>query len=183
MRNDIASVGKSNPADFARVGGRHGSFSGCGTVFPLENKRSKKKQRESQCGSSDDPLSSHDLVHHHLSARLAQSRNFPLALPPTKSIHASWRGRDVLLVISQGDEARVAGGTAAQEKGTKTLPSVVALRGALWFGEQKSCSSRFECSCPVRIDRDVDSSGLAAPQNDHALRARLIKRPCRRCTA
>src|SRR5712692_7671727 len=100
MRNDIAGGGKRNPADFARVGDRHRSFSGCGTVFPLEDKRSKKKQRESQCGSSDDPLSSHDLVHHHLSARLAQSWNFPLGLPLTKSIHASWHGSAVLFVNS-----------------------------------------------------------------------------------
>src|SRR5712691_6636088 len=96
MRDDIAGGGKSNPADFARVGGRHGSFSGRGTVSPLENKRGKKKQRENQCSSSDDPLFSHDWVHHYLSARLAQSRNLPWALPPTKSIHASWRGSAVL---------------------------------------------------------------------------------------
>src|SRR3989442_2115380 len=100
MRDDIAGGGESNPADFARVGDRRGSFSGRGTVFPLENKRSKKKQRESQCSSSDDPFSSNDLVHHYLSTRLAQSRNLPWALPPTKSIHATRRDRDVLLVIS-----------------------------------------------------------------------------------
>src|SRR2546426_569832 len=100
MRDDIAGGGKRDPADFARVGGRHGSFSGCGTVFPVENKRTKKKQRESQHGLSYDPFSSHDLVHHYLSTRLAQSRNFPWALPPTKSIHASWRGRAVLFTLS-----------------------------------------------------------------------------------
>src|SRR6266481_5853924 len=98
MRDDIPGGGKSNPADFARVGDRHRSFSGCGTVFPRENKRSKKKQRESQCSSSDDPLSSNDLVHHYLSTRLAPSRNLALALPPTKSIHASWRGSAVLFM-------------------------------------------------------------------------------------
>src|SRR2546426_3113020 len=108
MRDDIAGGGKSNPADFAGVGDRQGSFSGCGTVLPRENKRSKKKQGESQCSSSDDPLSSHDLVHHYLSTRLAQRRNLPWALPPTKSIHASWRGRDVLFTLSMGT-AKLAG--------------------------------------------------------------------------
>src|SRR5713226_6135040 len=102
MRDDIAGGGKSNPADFTRVGDGHRSFSGCGTVFPLEDKRSKKKQRESQCSSCNNPLSSNDLVHHYLSTRLAQSRNFPLGLPPTKSIHASWRPRPFLFVISNG---------------------------------------------------------------------------------
>src|SRR5713101_6978441 len=102
MRDDIAGGGKRNPADFARVGDRQGSFSGCGTMFPLENKRSKKKQRESQCSSSNDALSPNDLVHHYLSTRLAPSRNFPWALPPTKSIHASWRGSAVLFVNSTG---------------------------------------------------------------------------------
>ena len=61
----------------------------------------------------------------------------------------------------------MAGGTTGPEKGAKTLPLGVALRDALCFEEQNSCSSPFACSCPVRINRDVDSSGLAAPQNDH----------------
>src|SRR5260370_35028580 len=102
MRDDIAGGGKSNPADFARVGDRQGSFSGCGTVFPRENKRSKKQQRESRSSSSNDPLTAHALVHHNLSTRLTPSRNFPWALPPTKSIHASWRDRAVLFTLSTG---------------------------------------------------------------------------------
>src|SRR5260370_20957525 len=102
MRNDIPGGGKRNAADVARVGDRHPSFSGRGTVFPLKNKRSKKKQRESQCSSSKDALSTHDLAHHYLSVRLAQSRNFPLGLPPTKSIHASWHSSAVLFINFTG---------------------------------------------------------------------------------